>query len=124
MWYGAATEPSVQRTFLLWSLVLLVPVINLRMICVDHAVDAVAASGEADCAELCLREGPPRDTSSAGCVLVAGGCSAVSALLVALPVPSTVTLAAPAVTFLTAGSDADLYLPPSPSRLSPPPRTR
>jgi hypothetical protein len=112
----------VQRTFLLLVLVVLVPAMNLRMICVDHAGAASAASAEADCTDLCPRQGRAPEPSSERCLLVPGGCSAVSALLVALPVPSPAALAAPAATFVTASREADLYVAPCPSRLNPPPR--
>jgi hypothetical protein len=101
-------------------LIVLVPASNLRMICVDHAVGSAEVS--AGCADLCPREQPQPDEDGTGCVLVAGGCSAISAFIVGLPTPSSAALAAPPANPLAPVREADLYRPPSSPPMSPPPK--
>ena len=110
------------RTVLLWSLLALVPFSNLRMICFDHAGSAaVARPGAPDCAEFCQRkEAPaPEPDSDSGCVLVAGGCASVTALILTLSPPTTVfdlSMAsvpmAPAPPRLYSSPVLDLFSPP------------
>jgi hypothetical protein len=111
----------VSKTIVLWTLVTLLALSNLRMICVDHAIGgpaSAAVSLGADCTDMCPREPAPRPKT--GCVLVPGGCSAVSAFVVALPPPSVV-LAPPPSRLVATTVGPDLYTAPAPALFSPPP---
>jgi hypothetical protein len=116
----------VARTFFLWTLVILVPLTNLRMICVDHAAGSagrVAVSSPTECDEMCPRDGAPlpeNDRPENGCLLVAGGCSAVATFLVALPAPA-LALAAPPSTIYAVVRPTLTYLWPPARPFSPPP---
>lgn len=110
------------RTFLLWLLIGLVPLANLQMVCFDHpgslpgAVDG--GSSAADCADLCPRE--RQSAPDSGCVLVAGGCSALVAAVMAFDAPAalleTALTSAP-----VAPADRTAYLAPALAHDSPPP---
>lgn len=115
------------RKVLLWSLLALVPFGNLRMICFEHAdragVVRVEAPEDPDCSDFCRRDqAPPPDTrSESGCMLVAGGCSLLTTLVVALAAP------APAPDALVAGLVVEpalqqFYRPPVLDLFSPPPQ--
>lgn len=108
------------RTLVLWSLLLVVPLGNVRMICYDLAArNGAAAAAIPDCEDLCDRRTPPAPDT--GCVLVAGGCATVLAVLVALPVP--VTPVGMAVVARPHHADANaIYRPPSLSTDLRPPR--
>lgn len=108
------------RRLLLWTLLAIVPLTNVRMICFDHAGGAgasVSPSG-GECDGMCPREQPSEPEG--GCLLVAGGCSAMMAFVVAVP-PPAVALAAPASSLVSAVEPRDLYLPPVLGTFSPPP---
>lgn len=108
------------RTLLLWSLLVVVPLGNVRMICYDLA--STGASGRtsgADCDDMCER--PTSRTSDTGCVLVAGGCTSVLAVLIALPVP-VLPLPIPSVERERPVPVADSYRPPTLSSHLRPPR--
>lgn len=107
------------RTLILWALIALVPAINVRMICFEHPVETSAAS---ECDDQCPRKKPASDDDTTGCVLVAGGCSALTAFVAGLPAPSAVALARPSVHIVDPPAAPDLYLPPLASPLSPPPK--
>lgn len=113
------------RKVLLWSLLALVPFGNLRMICFDHAGSAAVVQGAAaeDCSEFCLRDqAPPPDTESeSGCVLVAGGCSLLTMLVVTLAAPAPALDAPVAGLFVTPGPQ-QFYRPPVLDLFSPPPQ--
>ena len=111
---------TVMRALLLWSLLVLVPLGNVRMICYDLASSGTgAATSGADCDDMCER--PPADPAETGCVLVAGGCTSVLAVLIALPVP-VLPLGIPAVEREHPFLKADIYLPPALSSHLRPPR--
>lgn len=107
------------RTLTLWALVVLVAALNVRMICYTHPAGRSAA---AECNGTCPRKAPAPDENTTGCVLVAGGCAAMAAFGEALPAPMPVTFARPSVVIIAVPSDQNLYLPPSASPLSPPPK--
>lgn len=99
------------RALLLWSLLVLVPLGNVRMICYDLASSGAGARASgADCDDMCER--PTADPVETGCVLVAGGCTSVLAVLIALPVP-VLPLGIPAVERDRPFAVADLYHPPT-----------
>ena len=116
------------KTAAVWILLALLPVANLQMICVDHGGGSggreSSSSSAPECTEFCLRaEAPsPPVTDGAGCVLLAGGCSLLAALVVALP-ERWPPLAAP-----VAGREPTLpiertrYLWPALQKLTPPPK--
>lgn len=107
-------------------LVLLVPLTNLRMICVDHSAGAAhrtAVSSPAGCDDLCPRDGAPvpdTDLPDTECLLVAGGCSALATFLVALPA-SAPAIAAPRPTRYADVRPALTDLRPAARPFSPPP---
>jgi hypothetical protein len=110
----------VTRHLLIWTLLALVPLANVRMICFDH--DGVSAARSlpagADCDDTCPREKPADQET--GCLLVAGGCSAVMAFVVALSSPTTV-FAPPLATSHRVPDTRDLYTAPVLRTFSPPP---
>ena len=114
------------RTLFLWMLVILVPVTNLRMICVDHAAGTdgrASASLPTECDEMCPRDDAPRpdnDRSENGCLLVAGGCSALATFLMAVPAPA-LALAAPLSTIYADVRPTLTYLGPADRPFAPPP---
>ena len=117
------------KTALVWTLMALVPFVNLQMICVDHpgdrAVLEAGSSSDPNCMDFCLRTQKPKAPVKAegGCVLIAGGCSVLAALVVALPEPSP-SLAAPVG---HAVADMPLrhprYLSPALQKRTPPPKS-
>lgn len=111
-----------------WILLALVPFANLQMICVDHGggsgVRESGSSPAPDCSEFCLRaEAAPQPVQpNTGCVLVAGDCSLLAALVVTLP-ERWPALAAPAETQdATASIPRTRYLAPALQQLTPPPK--
>ena len=115
------------KTAVVWTLLALVPFANLQMICVDHGGNGVIESGSSpnpDCTDFCLRaEAAPEPVQpETGCVLVAGGCSLLTALVVALP-ERWPPLAAPVENRDTAIPIARMgYLSPALQTLTPPPK--
>ena len=112
------------KTLVICALAVLVPLTNLRMICVDHAGPARASAtvtANGACDEMCPRTPPAPTSAKTGCVLVAGGCSVVTAFVVALPAPSSAPLASPQATIVSFVSVPDLYHPPVRAPFSPPP---
>ena len=123
----ANTAIRTMRKALLWSLLALVPFANLRMICFDHSgstgvVRAVAAEGP-DCSDFCRRDQapPPNTESESGCVLVAGGCSVLTMMVVSLSAPPP-ALDAPAAGLLVLPRPQHLYRSPVLELFSPPPQ--
>jgi hypothetical protein len=116
------------KTALIWTLLALVPVANLQMICVDHgSATAVVKDGspDPDCSDFCLRAEAPRvpAETTAGCVLVAGGCSMLASLVVALP-ERPESIAAPVTDRVAALSlPRTSYLSPALQKLTPPPKS-
>jgi len=119
----------VRKIVLLWALLLLVPFTSLRMVCVELAGQrpaSRASTSPPECDDLCPRDAAPQRNESSedspGCLLVAGGCSAVAALVVALPSPP-VPLPAPAATLIRMSADRELYAGPVPALAGPPPKS-
>ena len=113
------------KTLFLWALLVVIPLTNVRMICIDHPRGKAGMPGvsePADCSEVCPRDAAPRPAPETGCVLVAGGCSAVTAFVVALPAPQTAPLSIPPATPVSAAPETDGYRPPAPSLVTPPPK--
>jgi hypothetical protein len=112
----------VLKTLLLWSLVALVPLTNIRMVCVDHSGTRASAQ-RPDCGELCPRDAggraAPQETS---CVLVAGWCSAVTAVAVALPAPGIFPLGGAPATLAALPPDVPVHSAPAVRPVSPPPK--
>src|SRR5689334_6694749 len=103
------------------------------MICFDHQGSArrAAVSADAECDEFCPREAAPNrqsreaapaspDDESGGCLLVAGGCSAVAALIVGLPIPRGGEISKVSVSSSIVDLAPSIYLPPSFPPFSPP----
>jgi hypothetical protein len=123
---GSDAADAVARTLFLWTLVILMPLTSLRMICVDHSVRAAgraAVFSPTECDEMCPRDGAPlpeNDRPENECLLVAGGCSAVTTFLVALPAPA-LAIAPPLPTIYADVRPPLTYLGPVVRPFSPPP---
>jgi hypothetical protein len=118
--YGARGVESlaiVVKTSFIGALVLLVALANVRMVCFDHSR---LRRAPASCDEICPRTQPAASDAQQHCVLVAGGCSVISAFVVALPVP-LVRVTALAATLLGVAAEPGFYRSMVPPPASPPP---
>lgn len=103
-----------------------VPLLNLRLVCVDHTPSGGrrAAVSSATCDELCPRDAAPArgdETPDTGCMLVAGGCSAGTSVVIVLPPAPVQDLPRPTAVAVEPVALSP-YHPPSVSPVSPPPK--
>lgn len=118
-------RPAVARLIVTWAFVVVVPLLNLRLVCVDHLPSGGrrASVSPATCDELCPRDAAPgrEATSETGCVLVAGGCSAGASVVIALPAAPVRGVPRPVAAAMAAMALSP-YHAPALTPVSPPPK--